>query len=386
MTRRPLPALVLAPLAALAPAACSADPPEARPAAAVEAEVEVAVPEGGYVGDVVTGADGRAYVLLPGDDDGGAGALAVVDPATAEVVAEVSLPPGGRADAVLPAGDGLVVAGTVSGTGSGTPDGVALWDVDPATGAVTATRPVPVPADLDPRATRAAPAPDGQLVVAVDPAGAGTPVLLLVDPATGTVNASAEVDLGGAGEGAELVDVTGLAVGPSRIAVTVVVYDREAGPIGASRAVLATTGADLVPDGPAVPLAPGAATSSADDVALTADGTAYAVVYGRTADDEGLGAVVAVPPGAATAQPVTDPGEDLVDGAATDVAVADGAVWLLHDPAAGTVLTRVDLATGEAGSPVPLCDDGAGGLALAPDGAVLVAGACHGTARLWVLR
>jgi hypothetical protein len=380
---RPMRPMLLAPLAVLALAACTADPPEARPAAEVEAEVEVAVPDGGSVGDVTTGADGRAHVLLTGDDEGGAGALAVVDPGAAEVTAGVALPPGSRADAVLPAGDGLVVAGAVSGT----PDGVALWDVDPATGAVTATRPVAVPADLDPRATRAAASPDGQVVVAVDLAGAGTPVLLLVDPATGAVTASAEVDLGGPGEGAELVDVTGLAVGPSRIAVTVVVYDREAGPTGAHRAVLATTGADLVPDGPAVPLAPGAATSYADDVALTADGTAYAAVYGRTAADEGLGALVAVPPGSGEARPVTDPGQDLVDGAVTDVAVADGVAWLLHEDAAAEAgLTRVDLATGEASALLPLCDDRAGGLAVAPDGAVLVAGECRGTARLWVLR
>jgi hypothetical protein len=380
---RPMRPMLLAPLAVLALAACTADPPEARPAAEVEAEVEVAVPDGGSVGDVTTGADGRAHVLLTGDDEGGAGALAVVDPGAAEVTAGVALPPGSRADAVLPSGDGLVVAGAVSGT----PDGFALWDVDPATGAVTATRPVAVPADLDPRSTLAAATPGGQVVVAVDLPGAGTPVLLVVDPATGAVTASAEVDLGEPGDGAEAVEVTGLAVGPARIAVTVLVYDREAGPTGAHRAVLATTGADLVPDGPAVHLAPDTETSSVDDVALAADGTAYAAVNGRTAAGERVSAVVAVPPGAGDARPVTDPREDLLSGAVTDVAVADGVAWLLHeDAAAGTGLTRVDLATGEAGAPLPLCDDRAGGLALAPDGAVLVAGECHGTGRLWVLR
>ncbi len=383
MTRRPLPALALAPLTALALAACTADPPEARPAAEVEAEVQIAVPGGGAVGDVTTGADGRAQVLLTGDDEGGAGALAVVDPVAAEVTAEVSLPPGGRADAVLPSGEGLVVAGAVSGT----PDGFALWDVDPATGAVTATRPVPVPADLDPRATLAAPTPDGQVVVAVDLPGAAMPVLLVVDPATGAVTASAEVDLGGPGEGAEAVEVTGLAVGPSRIAVTVLVYDRQAGPTGAHRAVLATTGADLVPDGPAVHLAPDTATSYVDAVTLAGDGTAYAGVYGRTSADEQFSTVVALPPGAGDARPVTDPGEDPVTGVVAGIAVTGGAAWLLHeDTAAATSLTRVDLTTGEATAPLALCDDRAGGLTVTTDGTVLAAGRCDGTARLWVLR
>ncbi len=372
--------------ALLALVACD---PEEPPAVEEAAEVLVTVPGDPPGGDlsrptaVTVAADGTRTVLVRGTDGAGLATVSADGARTGAVVVP------GTSDlfAVVPSPAGAVAVGWADGEG-GAGGSVVLVPVDAARG--TTGTPVPVatpsPGEVYPGLSRATALPGGRVVVALTRVGGQAPLLLVVDPATAVVSATAEVELGDTLGGAGVVDVADLAVDPegTRIAVGVVAHSRDWGGSG-FRSVLATVDAGLRPDGPTLDLASDATTAQVEAVAVDSGGTAYAVaVVGDDRDTR----LLAVAPGAAAAESLGDPDVDLLPGQAADLAVADGAAWVLHQVPGdgdGTSLTRVDLADGSASAPRGLCDGQAGGLAVEPDGDVVAVAECGFEGRLWVL-
>ncbi|MGY1743418.1 MULTISPECIES: hypothetical protein [unclassified Blastococcus] len=377
--------LLAVPLLALA--ACGADPPEVD----VTAGVVVTVPGDPATGDlyqptaVTVAEDGTRTVLLRGTDRVGLTAVS----ADGEVVGAVTLPGLGELYTVVRTAAGEVAVGWVDGDPGGS---VVLVPVDPAAGTAGPAVPVETPAQgqVLPDLVQAVALPDSRVVVALSRVGDGpqAPLLMLVDVATAAVVATAELDLGEAADGAQLLDLADLAVDAdgTRIAVGVVAFSPEwEGIAGGFRAVLATVGPDLRPDGPAVDLVPDAGSAQVEAVAVDADGTVYAVAAAGTDLDARL---VAVEPGATGAEVRADPDEDRLEGQAADLVIAGGAAWVLHAaPGDGddTSLSRVGLADGEATAPLGLCDGSAGALAVAPGGGLVAVGECGSEAELWVL-
>ncbi len=377
----------------LATAGCASGGAAGR--APVEAaRTTVTAPGSGPAGDhtdvrgLFAGPDGTTLVVLAGadaargDDAAPGAALAVVGADGTTVQATAELAPGSRPDTAFGHGGGAVVAGVVW-PGEG-PIGYALQAVDPATGAPSAVLPVAVPGEVQLTGSAAAPGPDGVLYVAVS-RSSDAPLLLAVDPATGAVRASAELDLTVDGAVPTSAEVEGLAVAPdgSSIAVTASVLGPD--PWAPGRSLLATVGPDLAARGAPVDLAPGYVGSSVGDLAVGPDGTAYAVVWGDDAGRRGRHDVVAVAPGA-NAPAVLTGGAGLVHTPVTELAVDGGVLWLtLQREAATASLVRLDPATGELGTPVELCDGLAGRLLVDADGTRTVGATCDGEAVLWRL-
>ncbi|MGY1773045.1 hypothetical protein [Blastococcus sp. SYSU D00813] len=346
----------LLPLAALAGLGLAACAPAEGDTGSPPLERTVALAAGASDADLVSGltvtAEGTALVTTVG-------------PAGRSGVTVVDLPGGGTAapggsvalddvgpDAVLASGDEVLVVGT-SADG-----GYAVLVVDPATGAIEETRPVAGVEEAG--EVEAAALPDGTVVVAADRPG-GTPLVLLVDSATGEVRASAEVDLSAVpGERANL---HALAVSPdgSRIALGLAV---RAG--GEWTPVVAVLDAGLTPGGDPVALEGGRVTA----LAVAEDGTAYAALAeasGVLAVDPAGGAA-GIPAGLGEVTQLAVVGDELV-------AVDRGLTLTRLDPVAGTVGARVDLCTGSGA---------ASGIGVAPDGSLVVVANCEG-AGLWVV-
>ncbi|MFC4693994.1 hypothetical protein [Geodermatophilus arenarius] len=385
----------LLPAALLATAACSpgpaAEPWSAAPAAEV-ARTTVSAPGTVPAGDrtdargVSAGPDGTTLVVLAGDDtaDGTApgAALAVVGPDGTTVQATAELAPGSRPDTAFGSGGAAVVAGPVW-PGAG-PVGYALQVVDPATGTVTATLPVAVPGDALLTGSAAALGPDGVLYVAVS-RSAGPPLLLAVDPATGAVRASADVDLAVDGVEPTSAEVGAVAVSPdgSRVVLAATTPGPDTG--APARSLLLPLTPDLLPRSAPVDLTPGFVRTGVQDLVVVDDGTVYAVVRGADADGADREHVVTVGVGA------TEPTVLTADGAFRGTPVTDAefdgtALWLtLQQESAAASVVVVDLVTGAVGTPLGLCDELAGYLHAGDDGRIAVTARCDGEAVLWWL-
>ncbi|MGY1728041.1 hypothetical protein ACI79J_13815 [Geodermatophilus sp. SYSU D01062] len=386
----------LLPAVLLATAACSPAPASAPWSAAPAAEASrttVSVPGSGPAGDhtdargVSAGPDGTTLVLLAGadagvDDAAPGAALAVVGPDGTTVQATAELAPGSHPDAAFGSGGAAVVAGLVwPGTG---PVGYALQVVDPATGTVTATLPVAVPADVLLTGSAAAVGPDGVLYVAVSRSG-GPPLVLAVDPATGSVLTSADADLAIDGVEPTSAEVGAVAVSPDGSRVVLVAETLGPDTEAPARSLLLALTPDLLPRSAPVDLAPGFVRAVVEDVVVIGDGTAYAVVRGADADRTDREHVVAVAVGA------TEPTVLTADGAFRGTPVTDAefdgtALWLTlqQEPAAASVVV-VDVVTGEVGAPLGLCDELVGYLHAGDDGRIAVTARCDGEAVLWWL-
>ncbi|MGY1833165.1 hypothetical protein ACI8AA_22345 [Geodermatophilus sp. SYSU D01180] len=386
----------LLPAVLLATAACSPAPAAAPWSAAPAAEASrttVSVPGTGPAGDhtdargVSAGPDGTTLVLLAGadagvDDAAPGAALAVVGPDGTTVQATAELAPGSRPDTAFGSGGAAVVAGPVwPGTG---PVGYALQVVDPATGTVTATLPVAVPGDVLLTGSAAALGPDGVLYVAVS-RSAGPPLLLAVDPATGAVRTSADVDLAVEGVEPTSAEVGAVAVSPDGSRVVLVAETLWPDAEAPARSLLLALTPDLLPRDAPVDLAPGFVRAGVQDVVVVADGTAYAVVRGADADRTDREHVVAVAVGA------TAPAVLTADGAFRGTPVTDAefdgtALWLtLQQESAAASVVVVDVRTGAVGAPLGLCDELAGYLHAGDDGRIAVTARCDGEAVLWWL-
>ncbi|MGY1773030.1 hypothetical protein [Blastococcus sp. SYSU D00813] len=358
---RSLPATALLLAALLGPVACTAAPDELEPAAST----------------VVTPADpaGRTSTPLavaPGPDGG-----AVVFARGAELAAVTTVAGGavtGQTAGAVPgwADSGFVSGGEVLvGRWSQTAGGYALAVLGPD-GAVVAERPVtPWPADAGAVVTPMA-TPDGRLLLGVSRAS-GDAQLLLVDPATGAVTASAVLPGDPGVDGADLVEVDAVAVAPDGGAVVVAVSTAD---LDEQRqtTTLVRLDAGLRPVGAPVPVTPGEEWTHVERLAVDTDGTAWAVSV--EADGPVL---VAAGPGereAATRMQLADHPSAL--------AVRDGVAWVVPVDR-GLRLDRIELATGETTSSAELCGDGEGsGGALAVTAtSVYLAGECGSEERLW---
>ncbi len=374
----------------LATTGCASGGAAAAPAEA--ARTTVTVPGSGPAGDhtdvrgLFAGPDGTTMVVLAGadaargDDAAPGAALAVVGPDGTTLQATAELAPGLRPDTAYGWQGDAVVAGVLR-PGEG-PVGYALQAVDPATGTPADPLPVPLPGEILLTGSAAALGPDGVLYVAVS-RSSGAPLLLAVDPATGAVRASAEVDLTVDGAVPTSAEVEGLAVAPdgSSIAVTASVLGPD--PWAPGRSLLATVGPDLALRGAPVDLAPGFVGSGVGDLAVGPDGTAYAVVWGDDADRRNRHDVVAVAPGAAAPAVLVG---GLVRTPVTELGSGGETLWLtVQREAAAASVVPLDPATGELGTPVELCDELAGRLLVGADGSVAVAAQCGGEAVLWRL-
>ena len=346
--------LSLIALAGLALAACSpagggpGGPPLER-AVALGADVA----DADLVSGLTVTPDGTALVTTVGP--AGRSGLVVVDLAGggAAATGDRADLAGVEQDAVLAAGDEVLVVGTTDG------GGYSVLAVDPATGAVRETRPV---AGLEEAGeVEAAALPDGSVVVAADRPG-GTPLLLLLDPATGAVTAAAEVDLSAVP--GERTNLHALAVSPdgSRIAVGLSVRAGEEW-----TPVVAVLDDGLAPVGDPVALDGGRVAA----LAVAGDGTAYAAL------EEASGVLAVDPAAGAVAEVPTRLGE------ATELALVDGDLVAVDR---GLTLTRLDPADGAVAATADLCagTGAASGLGVAPDGSLVVAANCGG-AGLWVV-
>ena len=305
--------------------------------------------DGTVLVSTVGGPDGRSalrVVHLPGDGTATAGDGVALD----DVELDLALTAGGEV---------LVVGrdGASSGGDSGVDYGVLV--VDPSSGAVLDVRRVAGTEGAS--GFEAVALPDGTVVVAGVRSG-GAPFLLRVDPATGAVLASAEVDV--AAVPGERTIVRALAVSPdgSRIAVGLAV-----GTGGSWTPVVAGVDAALSATAAAQALDGGAVTA----LAVADDGTAYAAL-------EDAAGILAVDPAAGAVRQVD---ADLAEVTALAV-VGDELVAVDR----GLVVTRLDPADGAVSGTVDLCTDtgAAAGIGVAPDGSLVVAANCAG-AGLWVL-
>ncbi|GAB3316012.1 hypothetical protein GCM10027451_32260 [Geodermatophilus aquaeductus] len=375
--------LLLLPAVVLATASCTAAPPVQE-----AARIVVTVPGDAPAGDhadpraVLPGPDGTLLVLVAGAVPEAGAALAVVGTADAAVRSVAPLAPGTDPDTAFGWEGSAVVAGVVW-PGSG-PVAYALQVVDPASGAVTATVPVELPEGATLSGTSAVLGSDGVLYLAVSRIDDG-PVLLTVHPATGEVLASAPLDLGDPGEGADLVAVTDLAVAPDgeTVAVVAQVLDRQGAGRSDEHAVVLTVDAGLAPLRDPVVIAPEWSSSLASAVNVGRDGTVYATASGRPEGTRSVESLWAIAPGGDTATSLT--GDDDLDVAVADLAVAGGTIWLAGGTVAGALLSSADAATGDVSDPLTLCDDGVGSVAAGSDGRVAFAARCDGEAVLWLL-
>lgn len=358
---RSLPATALLLAALLGPVACTAAPDELEPAAST----------------VVTPADaaGRTSTPLavaPGPDGG-----AVVFARGAELAAVTTVSGGavtGQTAGAVPgwADSGFVSGGEVLvGRWSETTGGYALAVLGPD-GAVVAERPVaPWPADAGSVVTPMT-TPDGRLLLGISRAS-GDAQLLLVDPATGAVTATAVLPGDPAVAGADLVEVDALAVAPGGGSVVVAVSTTD---LDAERqtTTLVRLDAGLRPAGAPVPVTPAEEWTHVERLTVDVDGTAWAVSV--EADGPVL---VSAAPGeteATTRLRLTDHPAAL--------AVRDGVAWVVPIDR-GLRVERIDLATGATTSSAELCEDGEGsGGALAVTAtSVYLAGECGAEERLW---
>lgn len=384
MRTRPL-LLPLLAVSALALTACDPEEPDVE----LMADVVITVPGGPPAGDldrpsaIDVAADGTRTVLSSSLDAAGVTAVS----ADGTVLGTLVVPGVTRLFAAVPTPSGTVAVGWADGPG-GSGGSVVLVPVDVVAGTAGAAVPVltPTPAGyVEPSLSAATVLPDGRVVVALDRVGDMAPLLVLVDPVAATVVGTAELDLGDTVGGVGVVDVVDVAAGPdgSRIAVGLLAHSRDWDGSG-FRAVVATVDAGLRPDGPALDLTAGS-SGQVEAVAVDADGTAYVLAaVGSDLSSQ----LLAVAPGAREAEVVGDAGEDLLGGQAADLAVADGAAWMLHTAPGDGVdasVTRVDLADGTASAPRTLCDGQGGALVVEPGGDVVVAAECDADARLFVL-
>ncbi len=298
-------------------------------------------------------------------------------PLTPEPVSSVELPEVGSVVDVQAAGEEVLVVGEV-----GLPGGGAGWGFL-RVGAAGQVHTVPVgSAALEGSQTRSTVLTEGgdTLVLALGAAAEG-PSLVAVDAADGGVLTTADLAVPGATT-ARATDVAVEPDGDLVVALDVDVDVRGEQP----RAVLVTVGAGSA-EAAGEPLDVGswAEAASVAEVAVAADGTAWATVAGWDAAD----------PREVTWRLVGAAGDVLHDVVLPEGAALTGS--LAVDPAGATAyltgsvqgapaLFVVDLATGTT-EPVPLTTDGsAGDVAVASDGrSVWVAGSLGGAPGVWLV-
>ncbi len=313
----------------------------------------VAVPRLGTVTgaqDVAVGADGEPVLLVAVDLDAADTPLAVVRPTADDgrgpvVLEEYDGPVHGSGLDVAP--DGTIVVSGYSG------DGIAVSRIAPD-GSVST---VLVASDLRPElgnVSGTALSPDGTLLyVAAHRVGENALRLLAVDVATGAVVIERVVPSTGQGwSRAEAIAV-------SADGTVLVGLDTQLVPDGDQNAALARFTPALEPAG-VVPLLPGGAASDVRELAVAPDGTAVLVFHdGRIRDEAGVLVLAVVAPGASTAVRVATVSEEhVVDVLAVDPRTRYAYLGGLRGPV-GTqdeTLTPVDLATGEVGPAVTLCE------------------------------
>ncbi|MGY1771902.1 hypothetical protein [Blastococcus sp. SYSU D00813] len=372
MTRLRLPALCAALLFAAGCTASPADdgdrPAGARPAAdggALDTVTgSLTVPERGTLTtpeDAAVGPDGEPVLLFAVDADAG-GPLVVVRPTAEDGWTEVVLDAYDRRiweSGLDVAPDGTVVVAGYSG------DAVAVSRIAPDGTVGT----VPVAADLPPdtgHVSATALSPDGAtLYLAVQ--RVDQPLrLLAVDAATGAVAADRVVP--STGQGLNRADAIAVAADGT----VFVGLDTQTGPDGEQTAELARFTPALEPAG-TVPLLPGTPAYDVRRLAVTPDGAAVLAVHdGVIGDEANVLALVLVEPGATTATRVATVSEEqVIDSLAVDPEARYAYLGGLRQPigADAVTVTAVDLATGEVGPDVPLCDGSTVDALVVPDAA-----------------
>ncbi|SEP15757.1 hypothetical protein [Trujillonella endophytica] len=359
---------VLAAATALATAACTTSTGgQGGPGGPATLERAVALADDVEDADLVAGvtvtADGTALVWTLGA--AGRAGVTVVDlpengsPAVAGDTVRLQ---DVELDLALTAGGETLLVGRVGSPYDGR---YAVLAVDPASGDVLDTRPVAGTEDAG--QVEAAALPDGTVVVAGDRPG-GLPFVLLVAPLEGRVISAAAIDVSDVADAADRVRVDALTVSPdgTTIAVTLAVRGEDGSAWTPAVAVLETD-----------PFSPGDVVALDGDgvsaLAVSDDGIAYVATEGTTglaAVDAATGTVREVP---------GEPGLGEVTGLAVvgdDVVAVDRRLRVV----------RLDPADGSATAVADLCDDtgAAAGVAVAPDGSLVVAANCAG-AGLWVL-
>lgn len=322
----------------------------------------VTVPERGTLTspeDAAVGPDGEPVLLFAVDVDAG-GPLVVVRPTAGEGWTEVVLD---AYDRRIPqsgldvAPDGTVVVAGRSG------DAVAVSRIAPD-GTVTT---VPVAADLHPDTgyvSATALSPDGTTLYLAEQRVDAPVRLLAVDVVTGSVVAERVVP--STGQGLNRADAIAVAADGT----VFVGLDTQSVPEGAQTAELARFTPALEPAG-TVPLLPGTPAYDVRRLAVTPDGAAVLVVHdGVIGDDANELALVLVAPGATTATRVATVSEEqVVDSLAVDPEARYAYLGGLRQPigADAVTVTAVDLATGEVGPDVPLCDGASVDALVVPD-------------------
>lgn len=370
------------------------DPPAAgaAPLTAVHGFADLGATAGAGAVAVAIAPDGGNGLLVwldrdPSDDAAGS-VLVDVGPVTAEgggdgppvtpePVSSVALPEVSSVVDVQAAGEEVLVVGEVALPGGGT--GWGFLRVDAAGQVHT----VPVgSAALEASQTRATVLTEGgeTLVLALGAAAAG-PSLVAVDAADGGVLTTADLPVPGAAT-ARATDVAVTPAGDLVVALDVDVDVRGEQP----RAVLVTVAAGTAEAaGEPLDVGSGAEGSRVAEVAVAADGTAWATVAGWDADD----------PQEVTWRLVGAAGDVL-----RDVALPGGAVLTGHlalDPAGVTAyltgflrgephLFAVDLVSGTTEAVRLTTDGGAGDVAVASDGgSVWVAGSLGDAPGVWLV-
>ncbi|MGY1809049.1 hypothetical protein ACI8AF_16895 [Blastococcus sp. SYSU D00669] len=317
-------------------------------------------------------ADGDAVLLTT--DESGDGALLTVVPAGSPRADQVEV----RLDGFLPEaataeGDTFLVAGWLPGDPS--PDAFVVLVVDGA-GRVLEQRVVDA---VGPGWSESAAvfSPEGTLYVVLDGYAPEGPRVVAVDPATGAVTGSVELDLGRWAAELEYVFPRSLAVSPTGrwLAVELVGSDRER---AEQVPLVVPIDADLR-QAEAQALGTGHELSLARPPAVADDGTVHAAVTREDGDDL-TDVLVTRPGGRDTTRTLEE-----FDGDADAVAVSGTELWVLDregellrvDAADGAVTGSAQLCPGESEAPVVL--------AAGPDGTVYAAAVCEGAAHLWVL-
>ena len=313
--------------------------------------------------DLATTPDGA---LLAFSASPGAATATVHDLATGEPQTRVTAITGDSTsvvDLAFPLDDTIVLAGPVDvGPQTSSYD---LQVVDAATGVLREGRHVTAyPGDSAVEQSFAVRTADGHLVVTASPSG-GPPVLLLVDPRTGTVVRTARIDA--SMPAADADEVLGLEVRPdgSRIAVAQIA--------GRTHAVdVEVLDDELAPVGKPARLGTAAGTGQPFGFAVADDGTVDAAPL------EGL---VELRPGGTTPKSVRDS-----PAASSAVVVTGRSAWVVYLPGSSEAdaplgLHRYDLSAGRDTGSAELCPDGqllTGELARSADGGTVYAAVtCH---------